>query len=185
MVDTDRYHLFTGYAADGYAKIIGISALITKFGVGELSAANAIAGAFSENAPVVHIVGAPATNASPYDNLCAHSSLDSEGDGKVFSTVARLLTCDSVVVDNASTAADLIDGVLKQCWLQGRPVYIVLPEDMAEEIIDGVALDCPIDLQVPLNDENAELAMVSSVLERLRDAQKPMIIVDNGIPCTV
>ena len=36
--------LNAGYAADGYARIKGISAIITTFGVGELSLTNAIAG---------------------------------------------------------------------------------------------------------------------------------------------
>jgi pyruvate decarboxylase len=49
--------LNAGYAADGYARIRGVSAVVTAFGVGELSAINAIAGAYSErawplNAPV-------------------------------------------------------------------------------------------------------------------------------------
>lgn len=34
------------YAADGYARINGLGALITTFGVGELSAINGIAGAY-------------------------------------------------------------------------------------------------------------------------------------------
>lgn len=37
--------LNAGYAADGYARIKGISAVVTTFGVGELSIPNAIAGA--------------------------------------------------------------------------------------------------------------------------------------------
>ncbi|KAF5006506.1 hypothetical protein F66182_15824, partial [Fusarium sp. NRRL 66182] len=39
--------LNAGYAADGYARVKGISAMITTFGVGELSAINAMAGAYS------------------------------------------------------------------------------------------------------------------------------------------
>lgn len=54
-----RNELNSGYAADGYARIKGLSALITTFGVGELSACNAIAGANSEHVPLIHIVGAP------------------------------------------------------------------------------------------------------------------------------
>lgn len=37
-----------GYAADGYARTKGIGAILTTFGVGELSAVNATAGSFSE-----------------------------------------------------------------------------------------------------------------------------------------
>ena len=53
--------LGAGYAADGYARMRGLGAVCTTFGVGELSAINAIAGAFAEHVPVVHIVGAPST----------------------------------------------------------------------------------------------------------------------------
>ena len=49
-----------GYAADSYARQRGIGALVTTFGVGELSALNAVAGAYAESVPVVHIVGTPA-----------------------------------------------------------------------------------------------------------------------------
>ncbi|KAK5674167.1 hypothetical protein LTS12_029633, partial [Elasticomyces elasticus] len=51
--------LNAGYAADGYARVKGLGALVTTFGVGELSAINAIAGAYAERSPVVHIVGVP------------------------------------------------------------------------------------------------------------------------------
>src|SRR5262249_48133200 len=48
-----------GYAADSYARLRGLGAFVTTFGVGELSAINAIAGADAESVPVVHIVGTP------------------------------------------------------------------------------------------------------------------------------
>lgn len=47
--------LNAGYAADGYARIKGIGAIITTFGVGELSAINAIAGAYCERVPLVRL----------------------------------------------------------------------------------------------------------------------------------
>lgn len=51
--------LNAGYAADGYARIKGAAALLTTYGVGELSAVNAIAGSYAESLPVIHVVGAP------------------------------------------------------------------------------------------------------------------------------
>ena len=53
--------LNAGYAADGYARERGFAAMVTTFGVGELSAVNATAGSFAEYAPVLHVVGAPST----------------------------------------------------------------------------------------------------------------------------
>ena len=51
--------LNAGYAADGYARMRGASALFTTYGVGELSAINAVAGSYAEYVPVIHIVGTP------------------------------------------------------------------------------------------------------------------------------
>ncbi|CDH17459.1 uncharacterized protein ZBAI_09247 [Zygosaccharomyces bailii ISA1307] len=51
--------LNAAYAADGYARVKGMAALITTFGVGELSALNGIAGSYAEHVGVLHIVGVP------------------------------------------------------------------------------------------------------------------------------
>ncbi len=40
--------LNASYAADGYARLNGLAALVTTFGVGELSAVNGIAGSYAE-----------------------------------------------------------------------------------------------------------------------------------------
>src|SRR3954447_2714498 len=46
--------LNAAYAADSYARVRrGIGALVTTFGVGELSAINGVAGSYSEDVPVV------------------------------------------------------------------------------------------------------------------------------------
>ena len=45
--------LNAGYCADGYARIKGYGALVTTYGVGELSAINAIAGSYAESVPVM------------------------------------------------------------------------------------------------------------------------------------
>jgi len=53
--------LNAGYAADGYSRLNGYGAVITTYGVGELSAINAIAGSFAESIPVVMLVGIPSS----------------------------------------------------------------------------------------------------------------------------
>jgi pyruvate decarboxylase len=54
--------LNAGYAADGYARARGVGACVVTFTVGGLSVLNAIAGAYSENLPVVCVVGGPNSN---------------------------------------------------------------------------------------------------------------------------
>ena len=51
--------LNAAYAADGYARIRGMAALCTTYGVGELSAINGIAGSYAEHLPIFHLVGTP------------------------------------------------------------------------------------------------------------------------------
>src|SRR4051794_34397527 len=68
-----------------YARIKGMSAVITTFGVGELSLLNAIAGAYAEYVPVVHIVGTPST-ISQKNGMLLHHTLGN-GDFKVFSSI--------------------------------------------------------------------------------------------------
>ncbi|SQC91856.1 Indole-3-pyruvate decarboxylase [Cedecea neteri] len=55
--------LNAAYAADGYARCKGAAALLTTFGVGELSALNGVAGSYAEHLPIIHIVGAPNSHA--------------------------------------------------------------------------------------------------------------------------
>ena len=65
--------LNAGYAADGYARAKGFGAIVTTYGVGELSAMNAIAGSFAENIPVISIVGVPKTNDIKNKTLLHHN----------------------------------------------------------------------------------------------------------------
>jgi len=48
--------------------------MVTTFGVGELSTLNAIAGAYSEYVPIIHIVGTPST-LSQRDGMLLHHTL--------------------------------------------------------------------------------------------------------------
>src|SRR5258708_12197542 len=51
------------YAADGYARVPGVGPLSTTYGVGQLNAPTAVAGAHPENAPVFHLTSMPTTPA--------------------------------------------------------------------------------------------------------------------------
>src|SRR5215470_16132104 len=51
--------LNAAYAADGYARMRGVGAVCTTYGVGELAAISAIAGSYAEHLAVFHMVGTP------------------------------------------------------------------------------------------------------------------------------
>jgi len=170
------YYLYLGYAADGYARVKGISAIVTTFGVGELSAINAIAGAYSEFVPVVHIVGLPST-ISQRNGMLLHHTLGN-GDFHVFSDMSSHVSCAKSLLNDIHEAATLIDSAIRECYVQSRPVYIGLPTDMVEKKIEGARLKTPIDLQFAPNDEEKEDYVVDVVLKYLHAAKNPVILVD-------
>jgi alpha-keto-acid decarboxylase len=120
--------LNAGYAADGYGRLRGMSALVTTFGVGELSAANAIAGGYAEHVPVVHIVGGPSKDAQGTRRALHHSLGD--GDFEHFLRISREITCAQANLMPA-TARREIDRVLSEVREQKRPGYILLSTDVA------------------------------------------------------
>lgn len=65
--------LNAGYAADGYARSRGVGACVVTFTVGGLSVINAIAGANSENLPLVCIVGGPNSNDYGTNRILHHT----------------------------------------------------------------------------------------------------------------
>ncbi|EAW09684.1 alpha-keto acid decarboxylase family protein [Aspergillus clavatus NRRL 1] len=168
--------LNAGYAADGYARVNGMGALVTTFGVGELSALNAIAGAYSEFVPIVHIVGQPNTT-SQRDGMLLHHTLGN-GDFNVFARMSAGISTTIGRLNEAHEAATLIDNAIRECWLRSRPVYITLPTDMILKDIEGDRLDTPLDLSLPPNDPEKEDYVVDVVLKYLHAAKKPVILVD-------
>jgi TPP-dependent 2-oxoacid decarboxylase len=120
--------LNAGYAADGYGRLRGLSAVVTTFGVGELSASNAIAGSYAEHVPVVHIVGGPSKDAQGTRRALHHSLGD--GDFEHFLRVSREITCAQANLMPA-TATREIDRVLSEVREQRRPGYLLLSTDVA------------------------------------------------------
>ncbi len=132
--------LNAGYTADGYGRLRGIAALVTTFGVGELSAANAVAGSFAEHVPVVHIVGAPSKDAQAARRVVHHSLGD--GDFEHFFRMAREITCAQASLIPA-TATREIDRVLSEVREQKRPGYLLLATDVARFPVDPPSAPLP------------------------------------------
>ncbi|KAL2864238.1 alpha-keto acid decarboxylase family protein [Aspergillus lucknowensis] len=170
--------LNAGYSADAYARIKGISAIVTTFGVGELSALNAIAGAYSEHVPVVHIVGQPTTS-SQKDGMLLHHTLGNS-DYNVFANISSNLAVTTVKITEPHDAPTLVDHALRECWIQSRPVYIALPTDMVPRKVEGERLKLPIDLNEPPNETEKENYVVDVVLRYVLAAKSPIILVDAG-----
>ena len=121
--------LNAAYAADGYARCKPAAALLTTFGVGELSAINAIAGSYAEYLPVIHIVGAPSLRAQQAGDLLHHTLGD--GDFSHFVRMAKEVTIAQACLTFDNAEAE-IDRLLTIALIEHRPVHLVLPCDVAE-----------------------------------------------------
>jgi TPP-dependent 2-oxoacid decarboxylase len=131
--------LNAGYAADGYGRLRGIAALFTTYGVGELSAINAIAGSYAEHVPVVHVVGAPATTAQAARRPVHHTL----GDGVFghFMAMHTEITCARAAL--TPDAAAEIDRVLTAVRDQHLPGYLLIPADVGEAPIERFTSPLP------------------------------------------
>ncbi|XP_024988906.1 pyruvate decarboxylase 1 [Cynara cardunculus var. scolymus] len=114
--------LNAGYAADGYARANGVGACVVTFTVGGLSVLNAIAGAYSENLPVICIVGGPNSNDYGTNRILHHTIglPDFSQELQCFRTV----TCAQAVVNNLEDAHELIDTAISTALKESKPVYI-------------------------------------------------------------
>jgi indolepyruvate decarboxylase len=164
--------LNAAYAADGYARIRGIGAFSSTYGVGELSAINGVAGAFAERVPVVAITGSPATTQFRTRPLLHHTL----GDYQIPLKMYEAVTAASTRLVSAETAPAEIDRVLGACLSHQQPVYISLPSDV-------VMLKCnrpaPFLFPTPIrSDPDALGEAIKEALGMLDKAQKPVVIGD-------
>ncbi|MBW8881407.1 MAG: hypothetical protein JF615_08300, partial [Asticcacaulis sp.] len=131
--------LEAGYAADGYARMRGLSAVCVTYGVGTLSLINAIAGAYVERSAVVVINGGPTaedlTRILEEGTLFSHSigavpprqagaatipEADLLGDLAIF----RRVTVQAARITHSADAPAQIDAVLLAALREQRPVYL-------------------------------------------------------------
>lgn len=167
-----RNELNAGYSADGYARIKGMSALITTFGVGELSACNTIAGANSEHVPIIYIVGAPPENDQKEHKLMHHTLMD--GNFDVFRNMYEQITAYSAVLtpENAKIEIPAAIQIAKE---KKKLVYLVVADDLVTK---------PIKNRVELTEERSTSnlktlhAAVNHVHKLLDRAHRPVILVD-------
>lgn len=164
--------LNAAYAADGYARIRGIGAFASTYGVGELSAINGVAGAFAERVPVVVITGSPATIHFRNRPLLHHTL----GDYQVPLRMYERITAAATQLASGDTAPAEIDRVLSACISEQQPVYISLPADV-------VMMKChrPNAFVFPTpahSDADALREAIKEAVAMLDQARKPVVIGD-------
>lgn len=163
--------LNAAYAADGYARIKGIAALSTTFGVGELSALNGLAGSYAEHLPVFHLVGMPASGVQKSHRLVHHTLGD--GDFDVFYKMSQHLSCAHGIL-TPENCIDETERLIAAALKERRPVYMGFPSDYA---VMPVMTKSQHEKRIPLKSDDQSLkAAVNAILDKLSVSQKACII---------
>lgn len=165
--------LNAAYGADGYGRSKPAAALLTTFGVGELSALNGIAGSYAEYVPVIHIVGAPARSAQNNHELLHHSLGD--GEFNHFARMSAHITVAQAMLTRENATRE-IDRVLREALYARRPVYLQLPSDVAAH---KVALPAePLRLSQPPVNEQAVADFTEAAAALLKPAKRVSLLAD-------
>lgn len=172
--------LNSAYAADAYARIHGVSALVTTFGVGELSAVNGIAGAYAEKAPIISLVGTPA-RATQESRTNVHHTFN-DGEFNRFAAMHTHVTVAQTNLLDARTAPEQFDSTVQQALIHSRPVYVQIPADMVDARVSAANLEYKITLPAGSNNSN-EQTVVAKILDLIHSAKKPLIYVDGESRC--
>src|SRR4030095_15070618 len=167
--------LTASYAADGYARLNGLGALLVTNGVGALSAINGIGGSYSEHVPVICICGSIPLR-SIDRGLGMHHTMADGGWNHFLDAYAHVTAAHARLTPR--NAATEIDRLILTAWREKLPVYMELPSDIAYLDIE-VPAD-PLMLVEPPSDSERLSSCVAAIAERLTAATSPAILGDAG-----
>jgi indolepyruvate decarboxylase len=155
--------LNAAYAADGYARIKGIGAVCTTYGVGELSALAGIAGSYSEHLPIFHLVGAPNMSVQAARALMHHTLGNGEYD--LFHRMSSPAVCASAILTPQNVACET-ERLIAEALYHRRTVYMAFPADLANQPVLG----CAPPVCGPRSDPNSLAAAADAIIATLEKA---------------
>lgn len=118
-----------GFAADGYARSTGkLGVVCVTYGAGGHNMVNPVAGSFSEKVPILVISGGPGEEERKLGVLIHHQAKEIESQFHIY----KELTCAARIINRAETAAEQIDEVIRQIWLERRPGYLEIRRDQVD-----------------------------------------------------
>ncbi|MEJ0089632.1 MAG: thiamine pyrophosphate-binding protein [Limisphaerales bacterium] len=155
--------LNAAYAADGYARIKGVGAISTTYGVGELSALNGIAGAYAEHLPLFHLVGTPNMAVQAARALMHHTL--GNGEYNLFQRMTEPVVCAHAVMTPQNAAFET-ERLIGEALYHRRPVYMAFPADYANQAVVGAVQPVP----APGSDPAFLTAAADAIVEALAKA---------------
>jgi indolepyruvate decarboxylase len=161
--------LNAAYAADGYARIKGVGAVCTTYGVGELSAVNSIAGSYAEHLPVFHLVGSPSMTVQSSRAVMHHTLGNGEYD--FFRRMTEPMVCAHAVMTPQNVAHET-ERLIAEALYHRRPVYMAFPADLANQPVLGEAKA----LAGPRSDQASLEAAAAAIVAALSAASSACIL---------
>ena len=159
-----------GFAADAAARGRGgLGVAAVTYGAGAFNLVNAVAVSYAERVPLVLLSGAPAAHEAASGYRLHHQAKTLDTQWRVFEE----LTVDRARLDDARTAPALIARVLDSALRESLPVYLEIPRDMPQRPCDEV----PDSAAAAEPDAQALAACADELLQRLRAAQRPLLMV--------
>lgn len=159
-----------GFAADGYARVNGLSAVLVTYSVGGFRLINPIGGAFAEKSPVIVISGSPGLKERNTDTLLHHSVGDFNSQYNIFKNI----TCASTIIDDVNKGAFEIERCIEAARKYKRPAYIEIPRDQ----VDLICNYDPYTVGTPVNkksDPEKLREIVSEVVSIIKNAKNPVL----------
>ncbi len=161
--------LNAGYAADAYARVKGMSALITTFGVGELSTCNAIAGSYCESVPVIHIIGGPKTAVQQEHKQMHHTLLD--GDFEVFKNLYGFISQYTAKITPENAAVE-IPTAIAAAKESKKPVYLLI----ASDIVNKTVVQRDVHISKKQTSQPSLQAAVQHISSMMDQSQNPVLL---------
>ena len=167
--------LNASYAADGYARENGIGVLVTTHGVGELSAANGIAGSYAHNIPILHIVGYPNSVILDHDIPVHHTLANYKKNSflESFNSItgaATILTAENYLTEIQRVVLDMLR--------TKKPCYLGVPTNLVDMDISETLEDISFNYQ---NHDTYRVEELGDLINRYNKAQKPMFLLGVNI----
>ena len=158
-----------GFAADAYARVHGMGAVCVTYGVGGLSLANSVAGAYAEQSPVVVISGATGLKERTDNPLLHHRVRGWNTQLDVFDK----LCAASIELSDPATAYRDIDYALDTAHRMKRPVYLELPRDMVDVVPEQSRSFEP---KALVSDPAVLAEAIREAVARIEAAERPVIV---------
>jgi TPP-dependent 2-oxoacid decarboxylase len=159
------------FSADAYGRTSGLGVMLVTYGVGGFNAMNGVAGAYTEQSPLLIISGGPPTN-----KIESESVFSAQAHHIVNSTTSQLDAFRNVTdlvlrIESPEEASEKINLAAEHAMQKRLPVYLEIPTDLMNAEI-------PVKSSFISNKKSDSTSIEKATkhfIERINKAQRPVI----------